>query len=574
MHGLALLLRASECGSGRRTTLTERIHVGVAWPYANGSLHLGQIAGAYLPADIFARYNRIIGNEVLMVSGSDQHGAPITIRAEKENTTPGAIAAKYHAEFMDCWEKLGISWDLFTTTGTDNHAAVTQDMFLTLLNKGYMYRDSTLQAYCPACDRFLPDRYVQGICPNCASPNARGDECEACGKPLDPVDLNGPRCAICGGTPRFEQSEHFFLKLSALQNEMADWLASNTHWRQSVMGSTMRFIDEGLRDRAITRDITWGVPVPVEGFEKKRIYVWFEACIGYLSATKEWAHLQGDDTLWEKYWKQEAKIYNFIGKDNIFFHTLSWPATLMAYGGLNLPYDVPANEFLTIQGQKLSTSRNWAVWLPEYLAKYDPDPLRYFLTAVMPETQDSDFSWEKFVHRNNDELVAAYGNLAHRMLTFSHRNYGGVIPEPGELDAASLQLLAQAEQTLADMGDALGRCSFKEALRAAMSLARDANKYLDDKAPWKVIKQSREEAAKAVYTVMGVLSALSTGLYPILPFSSEKLHASLGFQGTLMERGWKMELPAAGQALREPQTLFVKLDDAVIEEETARLGQS
>ena len=554
--------------------MTERIHVGVAWPYANGPLHLGQIAGAYLPADIFARYNRIIGNEVLMVSGSDLHGAPITIRAERENTTPEAIGAKYHAEFLDCWERLGISFDLFTTTGTDNHREVTQDMFLTLLRKGYLYRDSMLQAYCPACRRFLPDRYVLGICPNCGSPNARGDECESCGKPLDSVDLNSPRCAVCGGVPLFEQSEHFFLKLSALQEELAAWIAGNSHWRLSVKGSTRRFLDEGLRDRAMTRDINWGVPVPVEGFENKRIYVWFEACIGYLSATKEWAHLQGDDSAWEKYWKEDAKIYNFIGKDNIFFHTLSWPATLMAYGGLNLPYDIPANEFLTIQGQKLSTSRNWAVWLTDYLERYDPDPLRYYLTAVMPETQDSDFSWEKFVHRNNDELVATYGNLAHRVLTFCYRNFGGVVPDTGELDAASQQLLGEAEQSIGDIGDALGRCSFKEALRNAMSVAQKANRYLDEQAPWKTIKQSKDEAAKSVGTVLGVLSALSTGLYPILPFSSEKLHTSLGFSGTVLEQGWKMVLPAAGQALSEPQPLFVKLDEAVIEVETARLGQS
>ena len=554
--------------------MTERIHVGVAWPYANGPLHLGQIAGAYLPADIFARYNRIIGNEVLMVSGSDLHGAPITIRAERENTTPAAIGAKYHAEFLDCWERLGISFDLFTTTGTANHAEVTQDMFLTLLRKGYLFRDSMLQAYCPSCRRFLPDRYVQGICPNCGSPNARGDECESCGKPLDPVDLNSPRCAVCGGVPRFEQSEHFFLKLSALQEELAAWVSSNSHWRQSVMGSTRRFLDEGLRDRAITRDINWGVPVPVEGFENKRIYVWFEACIGYLSATKEWAHLQGDDAAWERYWKEDAKIYNFIGKDNIFFHTLSWPATLMGYGGLNLPYDVPANEFLTIQGEKLSTSRNWAVWLTDYLEKYDPDALRYYLTAVMPETQDSDFSWEKFVRRNNDELVATYGNLANRVLTFCHRNFAGVIPDPGDLDAPSRLLLDEAEQTIANIGDALGRCSFREAVRNAMSLAQKANRYLDEQAPWKSIKQSKDDAARSVFTVLGVLSALSTGLYPVLPFSSQKLHASLGFSGTVLERGWKMVLPTAGQALSEPQPLFVKLDEAVIEEETARIGKS
>jgi len=552
--------------------LTERIHVGVAWPYANGPLHLGQIAGAYLPADIFARYNRIVGNEVLMVSGSDQHGAPITIRAEKENTTPEAIAAKYHAEFLDCWERLGISFDLFTTTGTKNHAEVTQDIFLKLLEKDYLYRDWVLQAYCPSCDRFLPDRYVQGTCPSCGYVNARGDECESCGKPQDPADLGSPRCSICGGAPRFEQSEHFFLRLSALQEPLDEYVSSKTFWRQNVMGATKRFLNEGLKDRAITRDIKWGVPVPVEGFENKRVYVWFEAVIGYLSATKEWAHLQGDDSAWERYWKGDARIYNFIGKDNIFFHTLSWPGTLMAYGDLDLPYDVPANEFLTISGDKLSTSRNWAVWLTDYLERYDPDPLRYYLSAVMPEVQDSDFSWEKFVRRNNDELVATYGNLAHRMLTFTRRHFDGKVPEPGELDEVSLQLLADADATLADVSDALSRCSFREALRNAMSLAQKANRYLDDKAPWKAIKESREDAGRSVYTVLCVLSVLSTALYPFLPFSSEKLHCSLGFSGSVLERGWKAVRPEAAQVLGEIQPLFVKLDDAIVEEEEARLG--
>ena len=552
--------------------MTERIHVGVAWPYANGPLHLGHIAGAYLPADIFARFNRILGNEVLMVSGSDQHGAPITIRAEKENTTPAAIAAKYHAQFVECWEKLGISWDLYTTTGTANHAAVTQDMFLTLLEKGYLYKNWVLQAYCPSCQRFLPDRYVVGICPNCGSVNARGDECEACGKPLDPVELKEPRCVVCKGTPRFEQSEHFFLRLSAFQEPLLAWVDGMTHWRPNVMGATRRFLDEGLRDRAITRDIDWGIPVPLPGFDGKRIYVWFEACIGYLSATKEWATLQGDNTLWERYWKQDAKIYNFIGKDNIFFHTLSWPATLMGYGGLNLPYDVPSNEFLNIEGQKLSTSRNWAVWVHDYLERFDPDPLRYFLSAAMPETQDSDFSWEKFVNRNNDELVATYGNLAHRVLTFTQRHFAGTVPNPGVLDTASEQLIQEAEQTLELVRDSLQRCSFKEGVRSAMSLAQKGNRYLDEQAPWRMIKQSPEAAGRSVYTILCVLSALSTALNPYLPFSSAALHRSLGFTGTLLERGWRLELPVPGQILGEVKPLFVKLDDAVIEQETARLG--
>jgi len=552
--------------------LTERILIGVAWPYANGPLHLGHIAGAYLPADIFARYHRLKGNDVLMVSGSDQHGAPITIRAEQESTTPQEIVSKYHQQFLECWQKLGISFDLFTTTGTANHTQVTQDIFLTLLDNGYLYKAKMLQAYCPKCQRFLPDRYIEGTCPYCAFPKARGDACDNCGKPLDPAELEDARCYICGTSPRFEESEHFFLRLSAFQDRLKDWIKGQSHWRQNVLGTAWSYLDEGLKDRAITRDIEWGIPVPQPGFERKRIYVWFEAVIGYLSASKEWAKLHGDDTAWQPFWQGEAKSFYFIGKDNIFFHALSWPAVLMGYGGLNLPYDIPANEFLTIEGGKLSTSRNWAVWLPDYLERYDPDPLRYFLSVSMPETQDSDFSWDKFLRRNNDELVATYGNLAHRILTFAYRNFNGMVPSPGELDEQSQSLLSKAELTLNDVDKSLYHCSFRKAIRRAMSMAQEANRYLDNQAPWKTIKMDPESSAKATYTVLSVLSALKTVFYPFLPFSSEKLHTFLGFEGSVKDVGWKLHSPAPGQKLRPPQPLFVKLDDSIIAQETSRLA--
>jgi methionyl-tRNA synthetase len=551
--------------------LSERIFIGVAWPYANGPLHLGHIAGAYLPADIFARYHRLKSNKVLMVSGSDQHGAPITIRAEQESTTPQQVVDKYHEQFVDCWKKLGISFDLFTTTGTPNHTQVTHDIFLTLLNRGYIYKDKMLQAYCPKCQRFLPDRYLEGTCPHCGFTKARGDECDECGKPLNPTDLKNLHCYLCSTPPRFESSEHFFLRLS-FQEKLTGWIKEQTHWRRNVLSTTWKFLDEGLKDRAVTRDLDWGVIVPQSGFERKRIYVWFEAVIGYLSASKEWAKLQGDDTAWQAFWQDNAKSFYFIGKDNIFFHTLVWPAMLMGYGGLNLPYDVPANEFLTIEGRKLSTSRGWAIWLHDYLERYEPDPLRYTLAVNMPETGDSDFSWREFLRRNNNELVATYGNLAHRVLTFAYRNFDGAVPEPGELDERSQSLLHGAEVTLDATDGLLYRCEFKGAIKEAMSLAQEANRYLDEQAPWKAIKMERETSAKSVYTVLSVLAALKTVFYPFLPFSSEKLHSFLGFDGSVEELGWKIQFLPPGQKLRQPQPLFVKLDEDIVAKESSQLG--
>ena len=554
--------------------MSERIFIGVAWPYANGPLHLGHIAGAYLPADIFARYHRLKGNRVLMVSGSDQHGAPITIRAEQEGTSPQEVVAKYHQQFIDCWKRVGISFDLFTTTETSNHTQVTHEVFLALLNRGYIYKDKMVQAYCPRCQRFLPDRYLEGTCPNCGFTKARGDECDECGKPLNAGELKDLRCHICATAPRFEPSEHFFLRLSSFQEQLSDWIKGKTHWRPHVLGTTWRFLDEGLKDRAITRDLDWGVSVPQSGFERKRIYVWFEAVIGYLSASKEWARMQGDDAAWQSFWQDDAKSFYFIGKDNVFFHTLVWPAMLMGYGGLNLPYGVPANEFLTIEGKKLSTSRNWAIWLPDYLERYEPDPLRYTLAANMPEAGDSDFSWHEFLRRNNNELVATYGNLVHRALTFAYRNFNGAVPAPGELDERSQALLHKAEISLDSVDKLLYGCEFKEAIKQAMSLAQESNRYLDEQAPWKTIKTERETSAKSVYAALSTLAALKTVFYPFLPFSSESLHSFLGFDGSVKEGGWKIQFLPPGQRLRQPKPLFVKLDEDIVADESARLGSA
>ena len=583
--------------------MSERIFIGVAWPYANGPLHLGQIAGAYLPADVFARFHRIKGNEVLMVSGSDQHGTPITLRAEQEGKKPAEIADRYHQQFLEAWQKLGISFDLFTSTGTENHAEVAQDIFLTLLNKGYLYKATVWQPFCPQCQRFLPDRYVEGTCPYCHAAGARGDQCDACGKPIDPAELVDPHCKICGAIRVFKSSEHFFLKLSDFQKRLEKWVDEQTHWRPNVFNLTRRYLQEGLPDRAITRDITWGIPVPVDGFENKRLYVWFEAVIGYLSAAKEWAKASDDEEKWRSFWEkgEGAKSYYFIGKDNIPFHTLIWPAILMGYSDdLNLPYDVPANEFLTIEGRKLSTSQNWAVWLPDYLARYDPDPLRYLLSMKMPETGDTDFSWRELVQRNNDELVATYGNLVHRVLTFVYKNFDGCVPKHSKYDEIheylvdlnknldedyitvdsheagqdpSRDVIEDAKVFLfRSMDDLLSKCHFKQALMRAMLFAQETNQYLDRKSPWKVIKEDRQATADSLYVALYAISCLKTALYPFLPFSSQKVHEYLGFEGKVEDYGWKPQPPKPGQRLREPKPLFTKLDEDIIEEETSRMG--
>ena len=558
--------------------MPERLLVAVAWPYANGPLHLGHVAGCYLAADIFARYHRLKGDQVLMVSGSDTHGTPITIRADQEGVTPREVVDRYHALFLESWDQLGISFDLFTHTETKNHEKVTHDIFRVLREKGYIYTDKTLLAYCPQCSRFLPDRYVEGDCPHCADPRARGDQCDACGRTLDPQDLVNPRCALSGDTPEFRESEHFFLKLSAFQEPLLEWVNRQTHWRPNVLNFTRRFLEDGLKDRAITRDLDWGVTIPLEGYDDKRIYVWFEAVIGYLSAAVEWAQLQGRDESWEDFWKDpESRAYYFIGKDNIPFHSIIWPAMLMGYGhDLNLPYDVPANEFLSLENQKFSTSQNWAVWLPDYLERYDPDPLRYLLSANMPESSDADFSWSEFVRRNNDELVATYGNLVNRVLTFTYRNFQGKIPTPRPLDEVDEGLLRSARLAMDAVGQNLGQCRFKAAISQAFALAQEANRYLDAKAPWRAIKENPSDAATSLYVSISVINCLKLLLYPFLPFSSQKLHELLGYDGRVEDGRWDfddlMAGIASGKELRSPAPLFTKLEPDVVAQEVNRLG--
>ncbi len=561
--------------------VTERILVAVAWPYANGPLHLGHVAGCYLSADIFARYHRLKGSRVLMVSGSDTHGTPITIRADQEGVTPAEVVERYHALFLESWEKLGISFDLFTHTNTANHEAVTHDIFKALLEKGYIYTDNMLLAYCAQCVRFLPDRYVEGVCPHCANPKARGDQCDACGRTLDPRDLLEPRCALSGDTPEFRESEHFFLRLSEFQEPLLEWVGQQSHWRPNVLNFTRRFLEDGLRDRAISRDLDWGVSIPLKGYEAKKIYVWFEAVIGYLSAAVEWARLQGTPDSWQDFWKDpQSRSYYFIGKDNIPFHSIIWPAMLMGYGnGLNLPYDVPANEFLSLENQKFSTSQNWAVWVPDYLERYDPDPLRYLLSVNMPESADSDFSWGEFVRRNNEELVATYGNLVNRVLTFAYRNFEGRIPRPGELDGNDQALLDSARAAMDEVGASLDGCRFKAAISRIFALAQESNRYLDAKAPWRSIREGeegRQQAATSLWATIGVINCLKTMLHPFMPFSSQRLHEFLGQDGRVEEGGWNFDSAisavAGGRELRPPSPLYAKLEPEVVEQEVARLG--
>ena len=559
-------------------TVAERIFIGVAWPYANGPLHLGHLAGCYLAADIFARYHRMRGNEVLMVSGSDAHGTPITIRADQEGITPAEVVERYHAAFLDCWNQFGITFDLFTHTDTENHERVVHDIFRSLHDQGYIYTDNMLLAHCANCQRFLPDRYVEGICPNCSYDRARGDQCDKCGHTLDPQELIQPRCILCGSGPEFRESEHFFLKLSAFQEPLLEWIRQKPHWRANVANQTRSFLEGGLKDRAITRDLTWGVPIPLEGYDGKRIYVWFEAVIGYLSAAIEWAENTGQTDKWQDFWKDPAtRSYYFIGKDNIPFHSIIWPAMIMGYGnGLNLPFDVPANEFLSLENRKFSTSQNWAVWLPDYLERYDPDPLRYLLSINMPESGDADFSWAEFVRRNNEELVATYGNLVNRVLSFTFRNFDGKIPEPGPLNQGHEQILLAARVAMDAVSESLYHTRFKAALGQAFALAQETNRYLDAQAPWRAIKTDRQEAATSLCVAIKVINCLKVVLAPFLPFSSQKVHEFLGFDGAIEGESWDFEplvnAVQGGNPLRQPAPLYIKLDPQVVEAETQRLG--
>jgi methionyl-tRNA synthetase len=587
--------------------MAKNILVCTAWPYANGYQHLGHLAGAYLPPDIFARYHRLLGDDVLMVSGSDAHGTPITVRADAEGVPPREIFERYHRTFLETYQQIGLTFDLFTHTDTENHYRVSQDIFLRILENGYLYKEVQRQLYSPQEGRFLPDRYVEGTCPHCGYPDARGDQCDNCGKLLEPTELINPRSKASGDTNlEVRETEHYFLDLPKLGAELADYLSHDKdHWRPNVINFARNYVQD-LHGRPITRDIDWGIPIPLPNTEGKCLYVWFEAVIGYFSASIEWAKNQGTPEAWKAWWYDpEALTYYFIGKDNIPFHTVIWPAELMAAGrlycdgcktDLNLPYDVPANEYLNFHGGKFSKSRGGTVDVPYFLSRYDPDPLRFYLTAVAPETRDTEFSWEDFVERNNNELVATWGNLANRMLSFAYKRFDGRVPEPGELDGEDRALLEKVEAGFETVGDLYNACKFRAALGEALALAREANGYLDRKAPWFQIKEDRAAAATTVYVILRAIDNLKTILAPILPHTAQKLHEYLGYEGQLFGTQhmveyqeetrshtaltydhsgaigtWAPSTLPAGQALRAPAPLFKKLDESVIEEEYARL---
>ncbi|MFC1879840.1 methionine--tRNA ligase [Chloroflexota bacterium] len=585
--------------------MSDFILVAVAWPYANSRIHVGNITGSYLPADIFARYQRLLGNHVLMVSGSDAHGTPVTVRADAEGTTPVQVYKKFHDGFLN--------YDLFTSTHTQNHQKVSQSIFLALKENGYLYNEVQKHWYAPSQGRFLPDRYVEGTCYLCGYEGARGDQCDNCGQLLDAAQLIDPRSKIDNSTPELRETEHFYLDLGALEGSIIDFLRQREgYWRPNVLRQSLgQILAKGLHGRAITRDLDWGVPVPVDGWDGKCLYVWFEAVIGYLSAAIEWAQINQQPDAWENWWfNSEARAYYFIGKDNIPFHAVIWPAQLTGaaewFGKiflerddtqLTLPHDVPANEFMNLESQKISGSRNWAVWGLEFLERYDPDALRYYLTANMPESKDTDWSWEDFVRRNNDELVATWGNLVNRVLSFCYKHWDGHVPEPGELSQEDQEVLAVVEAGFESAAEHLGAVRLRAALNEALRLAAEVNKYLDKAAPWFEIKSDKAAAGTSVYTALRAIDSLKTIFAPFLPFTSQQLHEYLGYTQPLFgeqftetqtdELGehtvlryrpvsssdrWQPSQLPGGQALVKPKPLFRKLEPGVAEEERSRLG--
>ncbi len=553
-----------------------QIFIGGAWPYANGSLHLGRVAGI-LPGDVLARYHRAKGDRVLYVSGSDCHGTPVAVSAAQEGVTPGEVAGRFHSEFVECFRQLGFSYDWYTRTDQPFHHEGVKELFLRLLGNGYLYPKTVSQAYCAADGRFLPDRYVEGVCPACGA-KARGDQCEQCSTLLDPAELLEPVCKLCGRTVEWRPTEHYFLALSRFQEQLESYTAARAvHWRENAVYLTRRYLSEGLLDRAATRDLDWGVDVPLPDTEGKKVYVWIEAVSGYWTASRQWAEETGER--WQDFWVDEAegrngesgeqgiRAYYVHGKDNVPFHTLIWPALLLGAGELHLPDRIIASEYLTLEGRKFSTSSNWAVWVPDLLARYDPDSIRYYLIANGPEKRDANFTWREFIHSHNGELLGAWGNFVNRTLAFIAKSFDGRVPH-GQLpvgweeEVGALYLAA---------GERLEQGRLKEALEGIFAAIRDANKYFDGRKPWSALKEDPGHCAETLYICVQWMANFANLLEPFLPFSCAKLRRMLG---VTEEPRWALTAVAAGQAIGPVELLFQRIDLSRIGEEEERLAAS
>ena len=547
-----------------------RTLVTTALPYANGPVHIGHLAGVYVPADIYTRYLRLKGEDVIMVGGSDEHGVPITIKAQKEGVTPQDIVDRYHEIIKKSMEGLGISFDVYSRTTSAMHRQTASEFFRTLYEKGEFVEKTSQQLYDEEADQFLADRYVTGTCPHCGFDHAYGDQCESCGTSLNATDLINPKSAITGNTPVLKETKHWYMPLDKWEPRLREWiLEGHKEWKPNVYGQCKSWLDEHLQPRAVTRDLNWGIPVPIDGVEGKVLYVWFDAPIGYISNTKELL----PDT-WERYWKSpDSRIIHFIGKDNIVFHCLIFPAMLMAEGSYQLPENVPANEFLNLEGEKISTSRNWAIWLNEYLEEFPgkQDVLRYVLTANAPETKDNDFTWADFQARNNNELVAILGNFVNRATVLTHKYFGGKVPQCGELADYDREVVAEMGKVKETLGDNIEHFHFREALKDAMNLARLGNKYLADTEPWKLAKTDMARVETILNVALQIAANLAIAFEPFLPFSAEKLRKMLCMDKADWSRLGATDLLKAGAEIEKPELLFEKIEDDVIEAQRARL---
>lgn len=552
----------------------KRTLITAALPYANGPVHIGHLAGVYVPADIYVRYLRLKGEDVVMVGGSDEHGVPITIKARKEGVTPQDIVDRYHKIIKDSFDEFGISFDIYSHTTSDTHNATASEFFRRLYEKGEFIEKTAMQLYDEEANQFLADRYVIGKCPHCGNENAYGDQCEVCGTSLSPEELIDPKSAITGSKPVMKETKHWYLPLDKWEPALRQWiLEEHKEWRPNVYGQCKSWLDLGLQPRAVSRDLDWGIPVPVEGAEGKVLYVWFDAPIGYISNTKE---LLPDS--WQKYWKdEESRIIHFIGKDNIVFHCIVFPAMLMAYGdNFQLPDNVPANEFLNLEGDKISTSRNWAVWLHEYLRDFPgkQDVLRYVLTANAPETKDNDFTWRDFQTRNNSELVAILGNFVNRTLVLTEKYFAGVVPEVGNLDEIDKNVFTKLAEIKQSLSDNLDNFRFRDALKDAMNIARLGNKYLQETEPWKVSKTDMTRTATILNVALQLCGSIAVAFEPFVPFASKKLCNILGLENLNWSMIGKYDLIPEGRKLGDVDLLFEKIEDPAIEAQIKRLEDS